>query len=75
MNRRSLSIGLGSALFAPAIVRASSLMPVRAIDRLVLPSELIEPDPARPASWGTVLSFELFDAPTAGKLLLRAGFG
>src|SRR5260221_4715067 len=29
MNRRSLLIGLGSALLAPAIVRASSLMPVR----------------------------------------------
>lgn len=29
MNRRSLLIGLGSALLAPAIVRASSLMPLR----------------------------------------------
>lgn len=31
LTRRSLLIGLGSALAAPAIVRAESLMPVRAV--------------------------------------------
>ena len=31
MNRRSLITGLGALLFAPAVVRAGSLMPVRSI--------------------------------------------
>lgn len=39
IHRRSLLAGLGAALFAPAIVRAGSLMPIRA-PTLVITSPL-----------------------------------
>jgi hypothetical protein len=40
-TRRSLLTGLGAALIAaPAVARADSLMPVRSIDRLLMPSFL-----------------------------------
>lgn len=38
MNRRGFLTGLGAMIAAPAIVHAGNLMPVRAIERLILPS-------------------------------------
>lgn len=45
ITRRSIIAGIAAALVAPAVVRASSLMPVRSIARLITPpSQLIQPE-------------------------------
>lgn len=44
MNRRSFLAGLGSLIAAPAIVRASSLMPVRGIVMPVSPGVWVKTD-------------------------------
>lgn len=46
MNRRGFLRGLGSLIAAPAIVQASSLMPVRGI---IMPTELLTVYGASPA--------------------------
>ena len=59
--RRSLLLGLGSLIAAPAIVRASSLMPVRSVERFALPFEDYV------VMWrghGTQMTIEVFDEIT-----------
>lgn len=65
VNRRALLTGIGALLAAPAIVRASSLMPIKAID----PSEMWVEDFGRYYQLALARSFNEFKTMHAYRVL------
>jgi hypothetical protein len=76
IGRRSFLAGLGSLIAAPAVVRAASLMPVRA-PKLLLgpPNTLVVPRGSMLETWLTTPRYieQLFGAPAHEQIASKSG--